>query len=433
MDYGTAGMICLVAMMVFMMLGTPIAYSLGVSAIIAGLLAFGPASLDKVGWSTFQLLYSLTWTTLPLFILMAALIAETSIGKDLFNAASKWMSRIPGGLIAASIVGEAAMASIMATSGSCIAAVGKVASPEYDRFGYDKGLAFGALLCGGVLGPLIPPSTTMIIYAIFAEASIGHLFIAGIIPGIILTIMLAGTAVFMCWRNPSLGPPQGAVPWKERIISLKGIWPVVVLMLAVLGAIYFGIATATEAGGFGVVAVMILGITLFKLRWPGIRRAMIESATITGMIVFIIIGAQYFAYIVSSSGVGQAIGNWVVGMNLAPIMIVVMINILYLVLGCFLDGLTILMVTLPIFIPLMRMLHMDLVWFGVTVVVNMQIGLITPPFGIDMYLVQNMFKIPSAKLFKGTMPFLIMLVIFLGVIIAVPQFSLWLPSMMMAR
>lgn len=430
MEYIIAGIICLVGMIIMMMIGLPICYSLGISALAGGLLAFGPSTLDKVGWSTFQLLYSMAWTPLPLFILMASLIAETSIGKDLFDAAYKWFSRIPGGLIAAAIFGEAAMASIMATSGSCLAVVGKVADPEFSRFGYNRGLAFGALLCGSCLGPLIPPSSLMIIYAIFADASIGKLFIAGIIPGILLAIMLAGAAVAICWRNPHLGPPIGSIPWKTRLISLKGIWPVLVLMMIVLGAIYFGITTATEAAGFGVVGVLILGIAIFNLRWKGIQQAMIEAATISGMILFVVIAAQFFSYIISSSSIGEGLTNWIKSMVIAPIMVVVIINILYLILGCFIDGISILMVTLPIFVPLINALGLDITWFGITVVVNMEIGLITPPFGLNLYIVQNMFKVPSRDLLQGVAPFLVVLIVFLGVIIAFPGISLWLTTMM---
>jgi C4-dicarboxylate transporter, DctM subunit len=420
--------------MVFLMImGIPIPYTLGISSLIAGIVTFGGGFLDKVGWTSFQFLYGMNWIPLPLFIVMASIIAVTSIGEGLFDAASKWLSRVPGSLVVASVLGEAALASIIATSGSCIATVGKVAEPQFLKHNYDRGLAFGALLCGGVLGPLIPPSTGFIIYGIFAEQSIGRLFIAGIIPGIILATLLASVAIFVCWRNPKLGPSLGPVSWRERFKSLKGIWPIVVLMLSVLGAIYFGITTPTEAAGFGVVVTFILGIALFGLRWAGIKNAIVESALINGMILFIIISAQIFTYVISSSGLGMRLAEWVVSLNISTIGVILIIMILYLILGCFMDGITIMMVTLPVFIPMLKAMNIDMIWFGVMFVINMQIGLITPPFGVDLYLTQNMFHIPLPDLLRGTTPFLIMLVFFLGVIIAFPQLSLWLPNTMMGK
>jgi len=211
MDYTTAAIICVVGMLFFLMLGVPIAYSLGFVSVIVGLITFGGACLQKAGWMTFHLLFNLSWTPLPLFTLMACVIAETKIGEDLYRAARNWLSRVPGGLISASIWGEAGMAAALGASAPTIVAVGKVAVPEFERYNYNKALGLGALVCGGVLGPLIPPSATMIIFAILSNVPLGRLFIAGIVPGIILALMLSLVPVIMCARNPSLGSTVGAV------------------------------------------------------------------------------------------------------------------------------------------------------------------------------------------------------------------------------
>ncbi|MCK4273497.1 MAG: TRAP transporter large permease subunit, partial [Dehalococcoidales bacterium] len=291
MDFTTAALVCVLGMLFLMLMGMHVIYALGFTAIAVAYFTYGASSLDKIGWTTFSTLYNINWTPLPLFVLIACLIAETKIGEDIYYAARSWLSRIPGGLIVTSIWGEAAMAAAIGTSTACILAVGKVAEPEFKRYGYDKGLAMGGLCCGGVLGPLIPPSAGMIIYGVLSETSIGHLFMAGMVPGVLLALMLAAVAIIICWRNPSLGPPIGSVSWKKRFSSLKRVWPIVVVMLSILGSIYMGIASPTEAAGVGCVVVLIIGFAVFKLRWAGLKQALIETAIINGMILFMMVGA----------------------------------------------------------------------------------------------------------------------------------------------
>jgi C4-dicarboxylate transporter, DctM subunit len=424
------GVICLGIMIVLMLIGIPIAFSMLIPALGVGLIAYGPPALDLMGRTTFAFLFRDALAPLPLFFLLACIIAETDIGAELFGAASKWLSRVPGGLVAASVVGEAAMAAIMGHSGGCIITVGKVAVPQYSKYGYNRGFALGALCCGGVLGPLIPPSTTMIVLTLFAEVSLGRLFIGGIMPGILLTVMLAGTAIFMAWRNPALGPPAGSYTWREKFTSLKRVWLVALVIFSILGVIYLGIATTTEAAGFGCVASLIIAVAAYKFRLPNLRRALYEGALITGMIILVIIGASFFTYIVASSGLGRIIAKSVLDIGMSPIGFIIALNILYLLLGCVMDTMTILLLTLPIFVPTVVALDYDLVWFGVMVVVNMQIGLITPPLGLDLYIMRNTFGIPTGELLRGIIPFFIILIVFLGLLVAFPQLTLWLPNMM---
>jgi tripartite ATP-independent transporter DctM subunit len=260
MDVATIGLYTLLFMFILMILGVPIAYALGFSALCAGLLAYGGTVLPKLGMGPFRFMYNPSWTPLPLFVLLGTLMAETRIGEDLFKATSKWLSRIPGGLVAAGVVGEAIMAAVIGTSAATIVVVGKTAVPAFDKYRYNRKMGLGALLAGGVLGPLIPPSATMIIYGVLAEESIGQLFIAGIIPGIILAIMLAVPTILWCWWKPGYGPPGISYSLREKVSSLKNIWPVIVVMLAILGSIYFGIATPTESAGVGVVVILIIAV-----------------------------------------------------------------------------------------------------------------------------------------------------------------------------
>ncbi len=433
MDYTTAAILCVIGMLFFLMLGVPIAYSLGFVSIIVGFFAFGSASLQKVGWMTFQLLFNLNWTPLPLFTLMACIIAETRIGEDLYRAARNWMSRVPGGLITASIWGEAGMAAAIGASGPTIIAVGKVAVPEFERYNYNKGLGLGALTCGGVLGPLIPPSATMIIFAILANVPLGRLFIAGIVPGLVLAIMLSIVPIILCSRNPTLGRAAGGVSWSVRFSSLKKIWPVALVMVCVLGSIYLGVATPTEAGGVGCFIVLVVAVASFGLRLKGLYRAMLETALINGMILIIFVGASFFSYVIGSSALTGQLSDLITSLDVAPIFVIISIMVVLLLLGCFIEGITIMMLTIPIFVPLVLELGYDPLWFGILYVTNMEIALITPPMGINLFMVRNTFNIQTVELLRGILPFLGVLIIFLVIMVAFPQLSLWLPGMMIKR
>jgi C4-dicarboxylate transporter DctM subunit len=433
MDYHTASLLCAGLMLFLLIIGVPIAYALGFSSVIIGYMAFGSFALQKAGWTTFQLLYNLTWTPLPLFTLMSFIIAETTMGEHLFRTARNWLSRLPGGLIVAGIIGEAGMAAALGASGPTIIAVGNVAVPEYERYSYDKALGLGALTCGGVLGPLIPPSATMIIFAILANVPLGRLFIAGVIPGILLAVMLSLVPIIMCARKPELGRSAGKVSWKERFSSLRLIWPIVLVMFGILGSIYFGIATPTEAGGVGCFIVLIVAVLFFKLTLKGLYRAMVQTAVLNATILIILVSASFFTYVFGSSAIAQKLSLLVVSMNLPPLAVIIAIMLFLLFLGCVIDGITIMMLTIPIFIPIIKDLGFDPLWFGILFVVNMEIALITPPMGINFFLVRNSFNIGSIELLKGVWPFLIVLVIFLAIVVAFPQLCLWLPGMMIGR
>jgi tripartite ATP-independent transporter DctM subunit len=420
-------------MLFLLILGVPIAYALGFSSIVVGYFAFGSFALQKAGWTTFQLLYNLTWTPLPLFTLMSFLIAETRMGEHLFRTARNWMSRLPGGLFVAGIIGEAGMAAALGASGPTIIAVGNVAVPEFKRYSYNKAIGLGALTCGGVLGPLIPPSATMIIFAILANVPLGRLFIAGVIPGIILAIMLSLVPVFLCSRNPDLGRAAGKVSWGERFSSLRLIWPIVLVMFGILGSIYFGIATPTEAGGVGCFIVLVVAVLFFNLRWKGLYRAIVQTAVLNATIMIILVGSSFFTYVFGSSSVAQGLSEIIASLNLPPMAVIVTIMIFLLFLGCFIDGITIMMLTVPIFIPIITELGFDPLWFGILFVINMEIALITPPMGINFFLVRSNFDISSMELIKGVWPFLIMLVLFLAVTVVFPQLSLWLPGLMIGN
>ena len=433
MDPQITSIVCVAGLFVLMMLGVPIVYSLGFSAAVGAILTYGAPALHIVGSSPFSTLFNLAWTPLPLFVLLGAIIAESGMGKDLFTAAANWLSRVRGGLVVAGIFGEAALAATLGTSAATIIVVGKMAVPEFERRGYHRGFSLGALLAGGVLGPLIPPSATFIIYAVITNVSLGKLFIAGIIPGLILAIFLSVPAIVFSLMRPGLAPKTYSVPWRERFSSIKGVWPIALVMFSILGAIYFGIATPTETAGVGCFVVLLIALLFFRMRWKGLRAAIVEAATVNGLILFIIIAASFYTYVVGSTNVASNLQNLVGSSSLSPMGVIVIINFILLILGFVLDPITITLLTVPIFVPLIVTLGMDPIWFGVIFTVNTQIGLITPPMGTDLFAVKTIFNIPTGEILRGVIPFLFFELLFLVLIVAFPQLSLWLPGLMVAK
>lgn len=430
MDILAVSAIFITLSLFLIIIGIPIAYALGFCTLFGILFGTGGAALTKLGLTPFSVLHGLNWLPLPMFILMAYIISETEIGRDIFSTANKWFSRIPGGLVVSSILAEGAMAATMGVSGTTILTVGTVAIPEMEKLGCNKKFSLGALLSGGVLGPLIPPSIPLIVYGILSQQSIGKLFIAGIIPGILLAIMLSAYTMIACLRNPELAPRPAAVIWKERLVSLRKVWPVIALMLGILGGIYLGVVTATEAGGAGVLIILLIAIVFYRFRLANLGRAMSETATLTGMVGLMIIATTVFTFVVGVSGLAQRLSSIIASSGLPPMLVIICINIALLVLGCIMDGLAILMVSMPLFIPIIVNLGFDPVWFGILVTVNIEIALITPPVALNLFLVSGTFRVPVTDIIRGVAPFLAVLVIFLGLLIAFPQISLWLPSMM---
>jgi C4-dicarboxylate transporter DctM subunit len=430
MDTLTIAIICIIGSIFFIIIGVPIAYVLGFFAVVGILWGLGPASLMKLGLTPFTEFYSMNWTPLPLFMLMAYIISETDIGSDVFNAANYWLARVPGGLAVTTVWAEAAMAATMGASGTTILTVGKVALPEMERLGYNKRLSMGALLAGGVLGPLIPPSLLLIIYGVLAQQSISQLFMAGVVPGILLAIMLSGYVVISCLRRPELAPRPVEVGWKDRFVSLRKVWPIVVLMIGILGGIYMGVITATEAGGIGALIVLIIAVLFYRFRFGNLVRVIKETATLTGMVTIMVISSKVFSFLIGSSGMIQGLSNFIASSGLNPWLIIIFINIIILLLGCIMDGLAILLVAMPIFIPLVVSLGFDPIWFGVLIVVNLEIGLITPPVGLNLFFMKGVFDVPISEILRGVAPFIVVLVLFLAILVAFPDLSLWLPGMM---
>lgn len=413
--------------------GVHIAVSLGVAGFVGYWLAQGPGpALDLIGLTLYGMMNNFVFSAVPLFILLAEILEVSEAGSKLFDAGNKWLGRLPGGLAVATVAVGAVFAALCGVSVAAAATIGLVAIPEMRRLGYDKKLSTGVVAASGTLSILIPPSVLFILYGLVAEESIGRLFIAGVIPGIILTAAYIVGVLVMVMRNPSLAPPGGTFSWKEKMVSLKGIWAMLVLIVVVLGSIYAGVCSPTEAAGVGAFSALLISVITRKLTLANLKTALSKTVLTTSMVLIIATMALYFARFLTVTGATQRVVQSIVSLPVSPWVVMIAVNVLMLILGCFLDSPSIVLITMPILVPIIKTLGFDPIWFGVVVCINMEIALLTPPVGMNCYVISGIVPdIPLADIFQGIIPFVIMDAIVLAIIIALPQLSLWLPSLMM--
>jgi tripartite ATP-independent transporter DctM subunit len=375
-------------------------------------------------------------SAIPMFLLMGAIASNTGIGAGLFRAAYAWFGGLPGGLAVAT---NWACAGFGAASGSSIAAaavMARLAVPEMLKNKYDKALATGVCASGGTLDALIPPSILFVIYGVFAEVSISKLLLAGILPGLLTAAIYMIMIVARCWLNPKLGPPiefsNRDEMWRERWASLRDIWPILVLIVAVMGGLYWGVVSPTESGAAGALVATLIGVLQGKLTLRGFIDSFKDAIGTTAQLFFVGIGAVIYTKFLALSGSStlftEMVGSWA----LDPILLVIAVSIIYLILGMFLDPLGMILLTIPVFVPMFAALNLDLVWFGVLVVKYIGIGLLTPPVGFNIYVVSGALnnQIPLTTIFRGCYWFLVCEVVIMTLLIAFPQISLWLPSTM---
>jgi C4-dicarboxylate transporter DctM subunit len=375
-------------------------------------------------------------SAIPMFLLMGAIASNSGIGTGLFRAAHAWFSGLPGGLAVAT---NWACAGFGAASGSSVAAaatMARIAVPEMLKHKYDKGLATGVVASGGTLDALIPPSILFVIYGVFAEVSVAKLLIAGILPGLLTATVYMVMIVIRCWLNPSLAPPvvfdDREALWRERWASLSQIWPILVLIFGVMGGLYVGAVTPTEGGAIGAFIATVIGVLRKQLSFQGFIDALKDAIGTSAQLFFIGIGAVLFARFLALAGSAdmftELIGRWAID----PLLLVIAISIIYIILGMFLDPLGMVLLTIPVFVPMVSALNLDLVWFGVIVVKYVGIGLLTPPVGFNIYVVAAATgnTIPLMTIFRGCYWFLACEVVTMTLLIAYPQISLWLPAAM---
>jgi tripartite ATP-independent transporter DctM subunit len=369
----------------------------------------------------------------PLFILMAEIVLVSGAAQDAFDMLSKWIGRAPGGLAIASQLGCTLFAAVCGASTATTAVIGGMAVPEMLKRGYDKRMATGSIAAGGALGVLIPPSLLLIIYGIATETSIGQLFIAGVIPGLMLAFMRIVYFLIRCTIDPSLGPAIKGISWRARFSSFWKILPLTGLALFMIVALYTGICTPTEVAGVGTLASLVIALAYRRMTWLKLKEALSRTTLTTCFIVWIIVSATSFGYVLAYAGLPQKLVAWTAGLEVSPFVIVVIINLLLFVLGCIMDPAGILMVTIPIFAPLMTALGFDLVWFGIMFVVNMELAEITPPLGLNLYVMKSVSppEVTMNDIIIGSIPFMILDIVGVALVVIFPALVLWLPSTMM--
>ena len=425
----------LILLLILLIIRVPIAFSLGVSAFVGYYMVDGfSVAFNQLGITCYQTMQSFVLAPVAVFILMGEFITISGIGSDLYEAAYKWLGRIRGSLGIASVCACAVFAAMCGVSVASAVAMGRVAIPEMLKRGYDKSLAAGILAAGGTLGILIPPSVTFILYGVVTEESIGRLFIAGVLPGILLTFLYASYVFIRASINPDIAPSAGKILFKEKIISLKPLWSVILLILAVLGSMYSGVCTPSEAAGVGSFFAMIIALLYRKLNWQTFKEVLLHSATISGFIFIIITMAVYFGIYLTRSGGTDCLIEWIISLNLNRWTIMIGINLLLLILGCFMDPSSIILLTGPILHSLVVKLGFDPIWFGVILVINMEMGFITPPMGMNLFAINGIAKdIPFESILKGVVPFLLLDILCIAIIMIFPDIAIWLPSQMLAK
>jgi tripartite ATP-independent transporter DctM subunit len=387
--------------------------------------------LVKAGVVVFEVANKYEHGVLPLFLLMAHLCFAAGASRDFFDVAARFVGHRRGGLGLASIAGCAGFGAISGSSLATVATVGSAALPEMRRAGYNPGFAAGALAAGGTLGALIPPSGALIVFGIIAEVSIGRLFTAAIIPGFSQALFYMIAIAVLCWFKPELGPRSVRVGWRERMRGLLGILDILVLVVFVIGGLMIGWFTPTEAASVGVIVAFILMGIRGAFNRAAIADSFAKTLSTTGMIYLIIFGAILFATFISVTGIADLMSTTVRAMDASPIVVVIVIALMLLVLGSFLDGLALMLLTTPIFLPIVLELGYSPIWFGIFLVRTMEIGFVHPPLGLNVYVIQAIGKdIPLGQIFRGIVPFLIADFFHLAMIIAFPVVTLWLPSVM---
>jgi C4-dicarboxylate transporter DctM subunit len=428
------GLVGLILMMLIAFVRVPIAFAMGIVGVV------GYAYMRDWNWAvafamTQTKLYetgrSYTLSVVPLFILMGNFVTRAGMSQELFRAAYTFIGHLRGGLAMATIWASAGFGGICGSSIATAATMAKVAYPSMKRFGYSDKLAAGAVAAGGTLGIMIPPSTIMVIYGVFTETNIGKLFAAGILPGILGAVLLCLAVVYMTWREPGSGPPGPRSTWRQRGLAIMDVWAVAVLFLFVMGGIYGGLFTATEGAGMGAFGAMAFALWRGALTWGTLYAALLESARTTAMLFMILIGALMFAEFVNITTMPNDLKAFVTRFELSPLMVVAAICAIYVVLGTAMEELSMVLLTIPVFFPVIVHLGFDPVWFGIIIVCVVEIGLISPPVGMNMFVLKTLLPgVPMETVFRGVMPFMIADVVRLAILIVFPWLSLWLPSLM---
>jgi len=431
--------VSIVAILGFMLLFVLMAIRMPVSfaMIIAGFLGSAymistDASIYMLATNVWGQLSSYGLSVIPLFVFMGQLAYHSGMTERLYDAAYKWVGRLPGGLAGTTILASAGFAAICGSNSATSATMGTIALPEMRKYNYDQALSTGSVAIGGTLGVVIPPSVVLIIIAVQTEQSITHLFLACIVPGIFLTVLFLATVSIMCLRNTNLGTPGPRVAMRDMLLSLTGAFEAVVLFLLVIGGLYAGWFTPTEAGAAGSFGAFLIGISRKKLSKKEFVNSISETIRISAMVVLLITGAVIFGRFLTVTRLPFELADWVSSLNVPREVILIVVMLIYLVGGCVMDALGFLVVTIPIFYPLANALGFDPVWYTVVITLVTTMGAVTPPVGVNVYIVSGLSPdVPISTIFRGVSIFLIAYVICLALLMVFPEMALYLPRVLM--
>jgi tripartite ATP-independent transporter DctM subunit len=431
MSLTAIGLIGLAAMFLLVFLRFPIGIALAIVGGVGLYWVDGSAStLFQLGSIPFGTAYKYDLSVIVLFVFMGNLALASGMSASLYDMARSLVGHWRGGLASATIVGCAGFAAVSGSSLASAVTMGRVALPEMDRYNYSKSLATGSVAAGGTLGILIPPSTGFIVYAILTEVSIGKLFLAGILPGLLLTGLFVLAVYVVTTLNPAAGPAAEKLPLRERLRSVGRASALLIVIFVVLGGIYIGVFTPVEAASVGAFATLVIALVQRRLTWAIFQDCVLQSVKSFAMVFLILIGAFIFNPFLALTGIPQAIAEWVGALNLSPLALIALVTIGYIILGTFLEGFAILVLTIPIVFPMVMAAGFDPIWFGVLVVVLLEMGLISPPLGLNVFVVQGISNVPVGQIFRGIMPFWAAMIVCAILLILFPDIALLLPNTM---
>jgi tripartite ATP-independent transporter DctM subunit len=419
-----------VALFVLMLLRVPVGMAMGLVGVTGfAYLVNGDAALKIIGHTSMRTVTDYTFGVIPMFLLMGAFVSNSGMSRELFRAANSFVGHFRGGLGIATIAACAGFAAISGSSVATAATFATVAYPEMRRYNYPQSFATGVIAAGGTLGAMLPPSTVLAVYGIITEQDIGKLFIAGIIPGLLAASMDMLTVVVIGWLRPDFLPVAPRHSWKERLIGLRDIWAMLLLFIFVIGGLYGGLFTPTEAGGVGATGALIIGIVRGKLDGLQIRRSLLQAVRTAAAVLTVLIGALLFGYFLTVTQTPQKVTAFLTALGLGRYGVLALIMVMYIVLGCLMDSLAMIILTIPIIFPVVMQLGFDPIWFGVIIVMTVELGLIHPPVGMNVFVIKSVVQeVTFSTIFRGVLPFILTDLIRLVILIAFPILALWLPS-----
>jgi C4-dicarboxylate transporter, DctM subunit len=421
-----------VALFALMLLRVPVGMAMGLVGVSGfAYLVNGGAALKIIGHTSMRTVTDYTFGVIPMFLLMGAFVSNSGMSRELFRAANAFVGHFRGGLGIATIAACAGFAAISGSSVATAATFATVAYPEMRRYNYPQSFATGVIAAGGTLGAMLPPSTVLAVYGIITEQDIGKLFVAGIIPGLLAATMDMLTVVVIGRLRPDFLPVAPRHSWKERLTGLRDVWAMLLLFIFVIGGLYGGLFTPTEAGGVGAIGALLIGVARGKLTGPEIRRSLLQAVRTAAAVLTVLIGALLFGYFLTVTQTPQKVTIFLTALGLGRYGVLALIMLMYIALGCLMDSLAMIILTIPIIFPVIMQLGFNPIWFGIIIVMTVELGLIHPPVGMNVFVIKSVVQeVTFSTIFRGVLPFIATDLIRLVILIAFPILALWLPSHM---